>query len=56
MKSYGDQFLSASHFVVACEFFENAIVEVNIAPNRPTNFYDKSRILKPNLMNSRTAT
>jgi len=39
MKSYVDQFLSASHFVVGCEFLKNATVDVNIAQNSPTNFY-----------------
>jgi len=38
-----DQFLSALHFVVACEFLKNAIVDVNIAPKYPNEFL---RILK----------
>jgi len=45
MKSYVDQLLAASHFVVACEFLKNAVVDVNIAPNIPTNFCEFLRTL-----------
>jgi len=37
-----DQFLSllsASHIVVACEFLKNAIIDVNIAPKYPNEFF-----------------
>jgi len=34
-----DQFLSASHFVVVCDFLKNAVVDVNIAPKYPNKFF-----------------